>query len=64
VKNRISSISCIRFNHLLSPFDNVAIRRLVLACVNQGTFMQVSLAPNPNSTVMVTIGYSRGDATR
>ena len=36
----MGSIGCISFNHLLPPFNNVAIRRLVLACVNQGTFMQ------------------------
>lgn len=40
VKNTMGSVGCIRFNHLNPPFDNPAIRRLVLACVNQKEFME------------------------
>jgi peptide/nickel transport system substrate-binding protein len=47
VKNKMGSIGCIRFNHLFPPFNNVAIRRLVLACVNQETFMQAVAGAEP-----------------
>ncbi len=47
VKNRMGSIGCIRFNHLFPPFNNVAIRRLVLACVNQDVFMQAVAGAEP-----------------
>ena len=47
VKNRMGSIGCIRFNHLFPPFNNVAIRRLVLACVNQEVFMQAVAGAEP-----------------
>jgi peptide/nickel transport system substrate-binding protein len=47
VKNRMGSIGCIRFNHLHPPFNNVAIRRLVLACVNQEVFMQAVSGAEP-----------------
>jgi peptide/nickel transport system substrate-binding protein len=47
VKNRMGSIGCIRFNHLYPPFNNVAIRRLVLACVNQEVFMQAVAGAEP-----------------
>ncbi len=40
VKNKMGSIGCIRFNHLLPPFNNPVIRRLVLACVNQNECME------------------------
>ena len=38
--NRMGNIGGLRFNHLHKPFNDVAIRRLVLACVNQQTFME------------------------
>jgi peptide/nickel transport system substrate-binding protein len=47
VKNRMGSIGCIRFNHLFPPFNNVAIRQLVLACVNQDVFMQAVAGAEP-----------------
>lgn len=47
VKNKMGSVGCIRFNHLFAPFSNVAIRRLVLACVNQETFMQAVAGAEP-----------------
>ena len=40
LKNRMGYIGGLRFNHLHKPFSDVAIRRLVLACVNQQTFME------------------------
>jgi len=40
VKNRMGYIGCLRFNHLYPPFDNPAIRRLVLSAVNQRDFME------------------------
>lgn len=40
VKNKLGKVGCMRFNHLQKPFDKVAIRRLVLSCVNQSEFMQ------------------------
>jgi peptide/nickel transport system substrate-binding protein len=47
VKNRMGSIGCIRFNHLFAPFNNAAIRRLVLACVNQEVMMQAVAGAEP-----------------
>jgi peptide/nickel transport system substrate-binding protein len=40
VKNKMGSVGCLRFNHLHPPFDNPAIRRIVLACVDQKEFME------------------------
>lgn len=40
LKNRMGYIGGLRFNHLHKPFSDVVIRRLVLACVNQQTFME------------------------
>jgi peptide/nickel transport system substrate-binding protein len=48
VKNKMGSIGCMRFNHLFPPFNNVAIRQLVLACVNQETFMQAVAGAEPD----------------
>ena len=47
VKNRLGFIGCLRFNHLHKPFDNVAVRRLVLACVSQSDFMQAVAGAQP-----------------
>ena len=47
VKNRMGSIGCIRFNHLYPPFDNPAIRRLVLSAVNQRDFMEAYAGAEP-----------------
>jgi peptide/nickel transport system substrate-binding protein len=38
--NRMGNIGALRFNHLHKPFSDAAVRRLVLACVNQQTFME------------------------
>ena len=40
LKNRMGYIGGLRFNHLHKPFSEVVIRRLVLACVNQQTFIE------------------------
>jgi peptide/nickel transport system substrate-binding protein len=40
LKNRMGYIGGLRFNHLHKPFSALAMRRLVLACVNQQTFME------------------------
>ena len=47
VKNRMGGIGCIRFNHLYPPFDNPAIRRLVLSAVNQHDFMEAYAGAEP-----------------
>ena len=47
IKNNMGSIGCIRFNHLHPPFDNVAIRRLVLACTDQKEFMEAVAGAEP-----------------
>ena len=36
--NKSGIIAFLQFNHLLPPFDNVAIRRLVLSAINQAEF--------------------------
>lgn len=48
VKNHMGSVGCIRFNHLHAPFDNPAIRRLVLECVNQKEFMEAVSGAEPS----------------
>jgi peptide/nickel transport system substrate-binding protein len=48
VKNRMGAIGCLRFNHLYPPFDNAAIRRLVLSAVNQRDFMEVYAGAEPD----------------
>ncbi|MCC6718944.1 MAG: ABC transporter substrate-binding protein [Acetobacteraceae bacterium] len=45
--NRMGGIGCIRFNHLHPPFNNVAIRRLVQACVNQRDFAEAVAGAEP-----------------
>ncbi len=45
--NRMGSVGCIRFNHLHPPFNNVAIRRLVQACVNQKDFAEAVAGAEP-----------------
>jgi peptide/nickel transport system substrate-binding protein len=45
--NRMGGIGCIRFNHLNPPFDNPAIRRLVLACVNQKDYAEAVSGAEP-----------------
>ena len=48
VKDRTGLIGIGRFNHLHKPFNNPAIRRLVLACVNQRSFMEAVAGAEPD----------------
>jgi peptide/nickel transport system substrate-binding protein len=47
VKNRMGGIGCIRFNHLYPPFDNPAIRRIVLSAIDQHEFMDAVAGADP-----------------
>jgi peptide/nickel transport system substrate-binding protein len=40
VKDRTGEIGCLRFNHLFAPFDNAAIRRVVVAAIDQKEVME------------------------
>ena len=40
VKDRTGEIGCLRFNHLFPPFDNPAIRRVVVAAIDQKEIME------------------------
>ena len=48
ITNRMGGIGCIRFNSLHPPFNNVAIRRLVQACVNQKDFAEAVAGAEPD----------------
>jgi len=48
VKNVMGSVGCIRFNSLNPPFDNPAIRRIVLSAVNQQDFMEAVAGAEPS----------------
>ena len=48
-------IACLRFNHLLPPFDNVAIRRVVQKAVNQADTMAAVAGAEP-SLIKVPVG--------
>jgi peptide/nickel transport system substrate-binding protein len=45
--NRMGGVGCIRFNHLHPPFDNPAIRRLVMACVDQKDYAEAVSGAEP-----------------
>ncbi|MEA2738788.1 MAG: peptide/nickel transport system substrate-binding protein, partial [Acetobacteraceae bacterium] len=40
VKDRTGEIGCLRFNHLFPPFDNVAVRRIAVAAIDQKEVME------------------------
>ena len=48
VKDHTGEIGCMRFNALYPPFDNPAIRRVVLSAVNQKEFMQAVAGAVPD----------------
>jgi peptide/nickel transport system substrate-binding protein len=48
VKDRTGEIGCLRFNHLFPPFDNAAIRRVVLAAMEQKEVMTVVAGAEPS----------------
>lgn len=39
VKDRTGRMGCLRFNQLFAPFDNPAVRRVVLAAIDQEEIM-------------------------
>ena len=48
VTNRSGTIAFLQFNHLFPPFDNLAIRRLVLSAINQQDFAQAIGGSDPS----------------
>jgi peptide/nickel transport system substrate-binding protein len=48
VKDRTGEIGCLRFNHLYPPFDNAAVRRVVLAAMDQKEIMEVVAGAEPS----------------
>lgn len=48
VKDRTGEIGCLRFNHLNPPFDNPAIRRVVLAAMDQKEVMEAVSGAAPS----------------
>jgi peptide/nickel transport system substrate-binding protein len=48
VKDRTGEIACLRFNHLHPPFDNPAIRRVVLAAMDQKEIMEAVAGAEPS----------------
>jgi peptide/nickel transport system substrate-binding protein len=48
VKDRTGEIGCLRFNHLFPPFDNAAIRRVVLSAMDQKEMMTAVAGAEPN----------------
>jgi peptide/nickel transport system substrate-binding protein len=47
VKDHTGEIGCMRFNELYPPFDNPAIRRVVLSAIDQVDFMQATAGAAP-----------------
>ncbi len=48
VKDRTGEIGCLRFNHLHPPFDNAAIRRVVVAAIDQKEIMEAVAGAEPS----------------
>ncbi|HVC60459.1 MAG TPA: ABC transporter substrate-binding protein [Acetobacteraceae bacterium] len=48
VKDRTGEIGCLRFNCLYPPFDNAAIRRVVLAAMDQKDVMEAVAGADPS----------------
>ena len=48
VKDRTGEIGCLRFNHLHPPFDNPAIRRIVVAAMDQKEIMAAYAGAEPS----------------
>jgi peptide/nickel transport system substrate-binding protein len=48
VKDRTGEIGCLRFNHLFPPFDNAAIRRVVVAAMDQKEIMEAVAGAEPS----------------
>jgi peptide/nickel transport system substrate-binding protein len=47
ITNRSGTIAFLQFNHLIPPFDNVAIRRIVLSAINQGEYEEAIGGSDP-----------------
>ena len=47
ITNRSGTIAFLQFNHLYPPFNNVAIRRLVLSAINQRDFTDAIAGADP-----------------
>ena len=48
VKDRTGEIGCLRFNHLFPPFDNSAVRRVVLSAMDQKEVMTAVAGAEPS----------------
>jgi peptide/nickel transport system substrate-binding protein len=48
VKDRTGEIACMRFNHLLPPFDNAAIRRVVVSAIDQKEIIEAYAGAEPS----------------
>jgi len=48
VKDRTGEIGCLRFNHLLPPFNNAAVRRVVVAAMDQKEVMEAVSGAEPS----------------
>jgi peptide/nickel transport system substrate-binding protein len=48
VKDRTGEMGCLRFNHLLPPFNNAAIRRVVVAAIDQKEVMEAVSGAEPS----------------
>ena len=48
VKDRTGEIGCLRFNHLLPPFNNPAVRRVVVAAIDQKEVMEGVAGAEPS----------------
>ena len=49
VKDQMGEIGCMRFNALYPPFDNPAIRRVVVSAIDQKEFMQAVAGAVPDA---------------
>jgi peptide/nickel transport system substrate-binding protein len=56
VKDRTTQNAVMRFNTLFPPFDNVAIRRLVVSAIDQQDFMQAVGGATPDLLVHEKVG--------
>jgi peptide/nickel transport system substrate-binding protein len=48
VKDHTGEIGCLRFNELFPPFDNAAVRRVVVSAVNQRDYMDAVAGSDPS----------------
>jgi peptide/nickel transport system substrate-binding protein len=48
VKDRTGEMACLRFNHLLPPFNNAAIRRIALEAIDQKEVMEAVAGAAPS----------------